>query len=46
MNNVRSKARITALGTYVPEKRLTNEEGVNISVIALHEKMTLLQDFH
>lgn len=26
MNNFRSKARITALGTYVPEKRLTNED--------------------
>lgn len=24
MNNIRSKARITALGTYVPEKKLTN----------------------
>ena len=26
MNNIRSKARITALGTYIPEKRLTNED--------------------
>jgi len=26
MNNVQSKARITAIGTYVPEKKLTNDD--------------------
>lgn len=26
MNDIRSKARITAIGTYVPEKRLTNDD--------------------